>query len=263
VNPLPSVVFDLLTGLLAGPLVVAGVAKLVTPHAKLSWPYDSGLLRAPHGPRLVGAGECVAAVAIVLLPGFHAALVALVAYAALTGTAYRLRGEKCACFGMARLAAVGRAHVAGNACGAVLSAGLLFTGAAGDPLVRGLGAVAGALVVAGTLLALDRRNRTTEPTPCTERISGVLLYVSTTCPACRSLEGLLATMEPARRDAVSTTVLSNENEAPDAVAGMGVPVAMPVDAAGKPICTPVAGIGSVKALIDTITISAPVDARAQ
>lgn len=258
-----TVFFELLLGVLAGPLVVAGVAKLLTPQAKLSWPYETGPLRAPYGPRLVGAGECAAAVGLVLLPGWYGALLAFVVYALLTGTAYRLRGDNCACFGSARLAAVGRTHIVGNACGAIVSAALVFVSPAGDPMVRVLGAGVGALVVAATVLALDRRRRGTEaPAPCTERISGVRLYVSTSCPACRSLEGLLATMEPARRDAVSMFVLSKEQKLPEAMADMGVPAATAVDATGTPICTPVSGIGAVKALIDTITISSPADTRA-
>lgn len=252
---------ELAIAVLAGPFVVAGLAKLLTSPDELSWPYDSGPLRRPYGPRLVGAGECLAAVGPVLLPAPVAAATAFGAYGLLTAAAYRLRGQKCACFGAARLAAVGRAHIGLNLAGAVAAAGLavaaLLTAPAQQPLWRAVAAGCAAAVVLATVLVLDRRAAAKQETvaPCTERVSGVRLYVSSTCPACRSLERLLASMEPARRAAIDRIVADTGDEIPDDLKDLGVPAALPLDATGARICTPVSGIGAVKALIDTITIS--------
>src|SRR4051812_25870091 len=89
-------------GLLAAPLLVAGSAKLLVRAQRLAWPYDAGLLAAPRGPRLVGSAECVTAQLLVSLPSRPAAVLAVLAYGALTVAAQRLRGEQCACFGVAR-----------------------------------------------------------------------------------------------------------------------------------------------------------------
>lgn len=259
---------EVAVAILAGPLVVAGLAKVLTPPEELSWPYSSGLFRAPRGPRLVGAGECLAAIGLVVLPNPAAAVLATGAYAVLTVAAYRLRGQKCACFGAARLAAVGRAHIGGNLLGALVAAALvvgsLLTAPAPQPLWRAIVAGAAAVGVFVLVLVLDRRKSEQQlATPCTERVSGVRLYVSTSCPACRSLERLVAGMEPVRRAAIDKLVVDKGDEVPADMKELGVPAATALDGSGNRICTPVSGIGAVKALIDTITISAPADTRAR
>jgi len=259
VNPqlidLISTSLTLLTAALAGPLAVAGSAKLVTAPERLAWPFDTGLLRAPYGPRFVGSAELAAALAIALLPVRAAALIVLAAYAALTVVALAMKGQKCACFGVARLANVGRLHVGANAAAAVLAAVLVVTGPAETGVLpRSAVGLLAALTTLVVLLLVDRRRRDAqEATPCTERVSGVQLYVSDNCPACRSLKQLLVSMEPARREAIRTTVISSDKELPESLSGLGVPCAIPLDAAGQAICAPASGIGGVKALINTIT----------
>lgn len=266
---MPPFVLEVAIALLAGPLVVAGMAKLLTPSDSLSWPYDSGPLRSPNGPRMVGAGECAVALSLVLLPNPVAAGAAFGAYGLLTVVAFRLRGQKCACFGSARLAAVGRTHVGGNLLGAVVGVALavagLMSAPAHQPLLRAIVASGAAVVVLAAVLLLDRRRAREEAVTqtCTERVSGVMLYVSKSCPACRSLEELLDSMEPVRRAAISRVVVETGDEVPDGMKDLGVPAATATDAGGLPICTPVSGIGAVKALIDTITISSRVDASAR
>jgi hypothetical protein len=267
VNPqlidLISTSLTLLTAALAGPLAVAGSAKLVTAPDRLAWPFDTGLLRVPYGPRLVGSAELAAALAIAVLPVRAAALIALVAYAALTVVALVTKGQKCACFGVARLANVGRLHVGANAAAAVLAAVLIVTGPAETSvLARSIAGLLATLTTLVVLLLLDRRRRDAqEAAPCAERVSGVQLYVSDNCPACRSLKHLLVSMEPARREAIRTIVVGSDKELPESLSGLGVPCALPLDAAGQAICAPASGIGGVKALINTITSTTPVVSR--
>ncbi len=245
-------------GLLAAPLLVAGLSKLFVPATELSWPYDSRLLAAPHGPRLVGAAEIVAAGLVIALPGGLAALVALVSYAALALVAYQLRGQKCACFGAARLAAVGSAHIGANLAGALVSAAALPFLAEPSPWPRLVACAAGSVVLVVVLRHFDRRAAEgTDAPPCLEPVLGVRLYVSSSCPACRSLHTLIDRMEPARRDSITTVVLNPGDERPAGFDGLGVPSATGLDAAGEPVCSPVAGIGDVKALIDRIVVRLP------
>ncbi|MDQ3988204.1 MAG: hypothetical protein M3291_03215 [Actinomycetota bacterium] len=261
---LTSGLLVLLTVALAGPLAVAGGAKLVTAPARLSWPFDTGPLRTPHGPRLVGSAELAAALAIVVLPGRAAALVALAAYAALTAVAFAMRGQKCACFGAARLANVGRSHVGANAGATLLATVLVVAGPAeAGVLVRSTVGLLAALATLVAVFLIDRRRRDAQESaaPCEERVSGVQLYVSDNCPACRSLKQLLGSLEPARRDAIRTTVVGSDQELPASLSGLGVPCAIPLDATGHPVCRPASGIGGVKTLINTITGTAPAVAR--
>lgn len=241
---------------LAGPLAAAGVAKLCTPPARLAWPFHSALLRAPHGPRLTGAAEAAAAICLVLIPGRAAAALALIAYGALTAAAHAMRGRRCACFGAARLAAVGRLHIGANAMGAAVAALLLLPDLPSRPEVRGPLAVVATGLVAATVLVTDRRRAAREAiaVPCTSQVDGVHLYVSENCPACRALRQLLAAMEPARQAAVRVTVVERGSDLPPHLADMSVPCATAVDGLGTPVCEPTSGIGSVKALIDTITV---------
>ena len=248
-------------GLLAAPLLVAGSAKLLVSAQRLSWPYASGPLAAPVGPRLVGGAECASALALVVLPSRPAAVLALLAYGALTLAAQRLRGEQCACFGVARLAAVGRAHVAANAAAAAAGAALVAAGGgAADLALRGLGLAVAAAALVALLWQRDRRAAAgTGIAPCDEPVRGVRVYISASCPACRSLDSLLEKLESARRSLVNTVVLHEGDGLPAALQGLGVPCAMGLDAAGQMICTPVSGIGDVKALVDRVVIGA--DAR--
>ncbi|AZM57250.1 hypothetical protein DMA15_35725 [Streptomyces sp. WAC 01529] len=259
---------DLAVAALAGPLAVSGIAKAVLraeEAEELDWPVTSGPLAAPRGAKIVGAAELAAAAVILVAPGRLAALVPLGGYAALTLAAHRLKGTKCACFGAARLTAVGRTHVAANAAASLVAAAAL----AGSPQragrTRAGTAALSAAVTYGTVRALDRRaerNSTAQAAACEERVSSVRLYVSDDCPACRSLKHLLRFMEPARRSTVTTTVVKGEDELPPNLADLGVPCAQGLDARGEPVCGPVSGIGGVKALIDSVTLSAPAVHRA-
>lgn len=256
--------FDIVIAALAGPLLIAGAAKLFTPPRKLDWPFKSGVLRPPWGPRLTGATETTAAVAIVAAPGRLAALIALLAYLALTVVAYALRGERCACFGLARLASVGRVHIGANAIAALAAVVALVAGPGSELIVRAAAGVGAAVVTLATALILDRRReqvRDTGAAPCGQQVTAVRLYVTDGCPSCRSLKQLLETVEPARREAVTTTVVERGEKLPGPLSELGVPCALGVDASGEPVCSPAEGIGAVKALIDGITVRSREGAR--
>ncbi|WP_329378281.1 hypothetical protein OG625_09500 [Streptomyces sp. NBC_01351] len=251
---------DLALAATAGPLAVAGAAKLVTAPEKLSWPIRSGILAAPHGPRLVGAAELAATGAVLLLPVRWAAAVALLAYVALAAVAVSARGQKCACFGLARLAAVGRAHIGANAAAAVLAAAVLIlsdAAAGAKPLPRAAATAVAAALTLIALLAADRRRASdaANTPPCAQHVSTVRLYVADDCPSCRSLKHLLAAVEPERLAAVSMITVAKEAELPGVMHGLGVPCAIGLDDAGEPVCAPASGIGAVKALIDGITLA--------
>lgn len=252
---------DLAVGVLAGPLLVAGPAKMVLPPTGLDWPYRSGPLRPPHGPRLVGAGEIAAALGLVLLPGWFGPVLAVAAYAALTLAAHRLRGRTCACFGTGRLAAVGRGHLGLNAAATGLAAAalvaVLLLPEPSRPVLRVLVALGAVAVL--TVVSRSARGRDTGPAGCTGPVAAVQLYVSTGCPACRSLRELLAAAEQPRRDAVHTVQATAATPLPRSLTGLGFPCAVGLDTAGLPVCAPVSGIGPVKALIDTITIAPRAD----
>jgi hypothetical protein len=256
-----EVIVNCALGLLAAPLLVAGAAKLLVSAEGLSWPYDAGPLAAPRGPRLVGGAECATALALVALPSRPAAGLAVLAYGALTVAAQRLRGEQCACFGVARLAAVGRAHVAANAAAAAAAAALVAIGGASpEPALRGLGLALAAAALVSLLWQLDRRAAGgAGVAACDEPVRGVRVYISASCPACRSLGSLLEKLETARRSLVNTVVLAEgEDSLPAALQGLGVPCAMGLNSAGQMICAPVSGIGDVKALVDRVVIGADV-----
>ena len=245
---------DVVLAVLAGPLLAAGLAKLAVPADRLNWPYQSGLLAAPLGPRLVGVAELVAVLVLVLAPGPWDALCGLAAYSALAVVAFRLRGQSCACFGTARLAAVGSGHLALNAIGALIAVAVLLVPAGTPwPAGRAVGAVLVAGLIAGALWLLDRRKPPVEAA-CDAQIVAVRLYESSTCPACRSLERLLGSMADDRREAVDTTVLQEGQSLPDRMSGLGVPCAIGIDAGGNEVCEPVSGVGEVKALIDRIVV---------
>jgi hypothetical protein len=250
-----ALIVNLALGMLAAPLLVAGAAKLLVRAERLSWPYGDGLLAPPRGPRLVGGAECAAAVAIVLLPSRLGCAVAALAYGALTIAAHRLRGQQCACFGVARLAAVGRAHVAANTAASVGAAALAFLTGEWEPASRGLGLVLAAAALASLLWRLDRRAAVPDGGPaCTEPVRSVRVYVSESCPSCRSLGSLLERMEDTRRALVSTVVVREKGSMPKALQGLGVPSAIGLSSAGNVICAPVSGIGNVKALVDQVVI---------
>jgi hypothetical protein len=245
------------TAAVAGPLVVAGLAKLFTPPEKQAWPITTGPLRAPVGPRLAGAVELAASVAICLLPGRSASIVAVAAYVVLSLAAYLLRGQPCACFGVMRLTAVGRLHMGLNLAAAVIAGVATVAGPASGPLPRVIVMACAGVATLGAVLFADRHDTAggnAGTSPCDEPVEGVRLYVSASCPACRALEQLITTMEDARREAITKVVVGGGNPAPTEVAGMGVPCAVRLSGAGEPVCDPVSGIGAVKSVIDTIVI---------
>ncbi|MFD9941205.1 hypothetical protein ACFWYW_44445 [Nonomuraea sp. NPDC059023] len=253
-------VTDVVLGILAGPMMVAGLAKLVTPAEKLQWPIRHPMLRAPHGPKLVGVAELTVA-AIAILASEHWAVVAVaVTYVSLAVVAFWLRGQKCACFGAARLAAVGRTHVSLNAVGAVVATMVAITGSAGpSSVVVRLGVTAGAAVVIfGLILLLDRRRETTATAarPCDDRIYGVRLYGADDCPACQALKELIAKMDPIRHRTIEMVTVAMREKLPEEVDGLGIPCAVGLDAEGNVVCAPAEGIGPVKRLIESVTISA-------
>jgi hypothetical protein len=173
----------------------------------------------------------------------------------LTVAAQRLRGQRCACFGVARLAAVGRAHVAANAAAAVGAATLAAAGGGLEPGPRGLGLVLAAAALVLVLWRLDRRAATPDGGPaCTEPVRSVRVYVSESCPSCRSLSSLLERMEDTRRALVSTIVVREKESMPKALQGLGVPSAIGLSGTGQVVCSPVSGIGNVKALVDQVVI---------
>jgi hypothetical protein len=85
-------------------------------------------------------------------------------------------------------------------------------------------------------------------------VRSVRVYVSENCPACRSLGALLTRMEATRRALVSTVVVHEKESLPRALQGLGVPCAIGLDSAGQVVCSPVSGIGDVKALVDQAVI---------
>lgn len=251
---------DVVVAALAGPLAAAGTAKVTTAPEELDWPIDEGVLATPHGPRIVGGSELAMATAATVLRGRVGAGVMTLGYTALAVTAWRLRGAKCACFGRARLASVGRSHVAGNIAGAAAGAGALVAGPGGSRGVRVAVGLAATAATAGLVALADRRadsSSQTRPAALPEDVHAVRLYTTASCPACRSLRHLVDTLEPARRDAVELVVLGSGEELPESMGGVGVPAAVGLDRAGNPTGEVVSGISSVKNLIDSITVTAP------
>ena len=249
---------DAVTAALAGPLIVAGGAKLLTPPHRLDWPIGSGPLRPPRGPRVAGAAEIAAAAGIAAVPGRPAALIAMVAYLSLTAAAWRLRGTRCACFGAARLASVGWARIGQNGAAALVAAAVLAVGPGFEPAVRAAAAGAAAAAVLTAVLVVDRwaRRAGEEAAPAyhDRPVTGVRIYVTDGCPSCRSLKQLLRAMEPARRDAIVMTTIGDDEELPAPVSGLGVPCGVALDASGERVGAPAEGIGAVKALVDGITV---------
>ncbi|WP_242900869.1 hypothetical protein [Actinomadura terrae] len=271
---------DALAGLLAGPLAVAGAAKALVPSGRLVWPFRQGPLRPPWGPRLTGIAELTLAVAVVALPTGPAAAVVLAAYTALTGIAYQLRGQRCVCFGPARLASVGRVHVGANAAAAGLALiALAASEGAESSLAVRLGAAATAAVATvAAVLLIDRRadgehttrspggTRTPEEAPaavepCPEEITGVRVYLTEGCPSCRVLGRLLETVDPARRAAVTTVLAGRGDTLPEPLTGLGFPCAVGIGASGAPVCDPAEGVGAVKALVDRVAVRAAADSH--
>jgi hypothetical protein len=240
----------ILLAVLAGPLLAAASAKAFLPAARLDWPLES--LPVPVGPRAAAAAELAVAVVLITAPVRAAAITGAVCYAVLTAVAWRLRGQRCACFGLARLASVGPAHLALNSAATVVAVAVAVTGGGAGTVIRPGIAVA-ATAVTGGLLAVTGRGREVRQ-PCQEQIGGVRLYVSESCPACRALQTLLAGVEPARRAAVQ--ILDRQESPPPAEAArLGVPCAVPISITGQAACTPVSGVDPVWRLIQGITIT--------
>jgi hypothetical protein len=210
----------------------------------------------------VGAGEVLAAALITFIPERPAAVVALAAYLALTAVAYSLRGQECACFGVARLASVGRLHIVANAAGAVLAAVVTAIATSGAGLAPRLGgaAVAGAATF-GLVLLADQTRSAGSLGDCADPVAAVHLYVSSSCPSCRAVSQMLASAEPARRDAVTITELGPGQRPPEHFGSSGVPCAVGLSAEGEESCGPAFGLGPVWALIERIVIGLGVHAQ--
>ncbi|MBT2489870.1 hypothetical protein J7E96_15380 [Streptomyces sp. ISL-96] len=267
---------DAVVAAAAAPLLVAGAAKMLTPEDSTNWPTGRWWPPAPFGPRLAGGAELGAAATAVALPGRPAALLALAVYACLTVVAYTLRGQTCACFGGAARSTVGPLHLACTSAGAAASLAALAAGpGTTQGGLRAVVCVAASAVTLAVLLVADQRglvlggplgrpggglltgqsdDAATDPT---ERVHEVLLYTSVACPSCKSLHQILDAMEPARRQAVTTTVLGEDEQLPDFLDGLGLPAAFGLNATGEAVYAPVSGIGAVKALIESVTIGAP------
>lgn len=242
----------------AGPLLVGGLAKLLTPVHSLAWPFMRGVLRLPHGPRVVGIGELAAATLITVMPGRIAALIAALSYGSLTMVSYMTRGQRCSCFGAAHLAAIGRLHMAANGAAAffALTAALVTSAPVATPL-RIVGTLGSAAVTVLIVVVVDRRRRLElrhSDADCQDEVSFVRVYVSDSCPSCRSLQELFSTMEPARQDALEVNVVTGMSEMPKMLNGLGVPCAIGLGHEGGTVCAPVTGIGPVKALVDRVKI---------
>ena len=254
---------DILLPLLAAPLLIGGVAKLSTPLARIPWPVHSGILRLPLGPRLAGGAELAAVMLIWLGSASLAAGVAAVSYAVLTGTGWRLRGQRCGCFGPMRLTVIGPTHLVLNAIGLCLSAGLLGLSLTLLTEPRpALAQRASLIVIAGGLVYVGlwlsgrlRTNKERQAEPCRAVIGSVHLYVSQDCPACRALEILLAGMETDRRDKVTVSRVGGQTSLPNTLAHLGVPCAVPLSPAGQQVCTPVAGLAAAMRHIQAITLA--------
>jgi hypothetical protein len=192
---------------------------------------------------------------MLLAPGWAAAALAAVAYTALALIAYRLRGQRCACFGVARLAAVGRGHVTANVAAVALAVTLVPLAGPAAPIPRMVALAPAAVALGGFLRWLDRRTAAkTVQAPCVDVIRGVRVYVSADCPACRSLRALLARSSEIRRAAVEVVVVRGEDELPLVVQSLPVPSATALDADGHVVCSPVTGVGDVKALVDRMVL---------
>jgi hypothetical protein len=102
---------------------------------------------------------------------------------------------------------------------------------------------------------LDRRAAVPDSgAACTEPVRSVRVYVSESCPSCRSLSSLLERMEDTRRTLVNTVVVREKESLPKALQGLGVPSAIGLSSSGHVVCSPVSGIGNVKALVDQVVI---------
>ena len=259
-----QVLVELLLPLLAGPLMIGGLAKLMTPLARIPWPVRTGLLRPPLGPRVVGGGELAALMFIWLGSQGIASGVAAGSYAALTAVGWRLRGRPCGCFGPIRLTVIGPTHVVLNATGMCLSAGLLVLSLtlAAQPrpalVQRAVAiAIAGVLVYVGLWLSGRLRTGKQEKIqPCPDVIGSVHLYVSQDCPACRALEILLAGMETDRRAMVTVFEVGVQTGLPSRLAHLGMPCAVPLSPTGQEVCIPVSGLATVMRHIQAITLGA-------
>ncbi|HUG83137.1 MAG TPA: MauE/DoxX family redox-associated membrane protein [Euzebya sp.] len=148
----PQPIVTAVVWLAAGLLAVAGAAKLTVPDAAMATLHS---LRLPSGriaARMLGLGEIVVGVAVVLVGGLPAAIVLVVAYAALLAVAGRQRAKQldCGCFGVAA-APISTLHLGLNAGATV--AGLV--GVVWAPLaLAAVAADAGLLATAAGLVLL-------------------------------------------------------------------------------------------------------------
>ncbi len=254
---------EILLPFLAGPLLISGVAKLFTPLARIPWPVNSGSRSMPLGPRLAGGTELAGLMLIWLGSASLAAGVASFGYAVLTRVGWRLRGQRCGCFGPTRLAVIGPAHLVLNSVGMCLSAALLGLSLTLPTQPRpalaqraAAIAIAGGLVYVGLWLS-DRLQTGTErlTEPCRDVIGSVHLYVSQDCPACRAVEVLLAGMETDRRGKVIVFRVGRQTGPPSELAHLGMPCVVPLSPTGQQVCTPVSGLAAVMRHIQAITLA--------
>lgn len=109
----------------AGLLLLAGVAKVRAPAAAADSLALAGLPDRPVLARLLGVGEVVLALAVLVTGHVLAAIALALAYAAFTGVSWwllRTDQGSCGCFGAVD-APLSRIHVVTNAAVAVAAAG--------------------------------------------------------------------------------------------------------------------------------------------
>lgn len=244
-------------GALAGPVLLAALAKLAMNARTLVWPFRSGPLAAPHGPRVAGAAELAGAVAMVALPHRWAASVGVLTYGVLAVFAIRMRGRTCPCFGTIRLAVVGRTHAALNP----MAAGLCLLAAfprdvTALPQLRVGSALAALALLFAVVRVVDARagRRFAEQLACHEPIQTVTVYGPVGDPRFASLgTELLGTEDQSIRDRV-TVVYVERQHLPGELRGQGgrFPYALGHARDGGRTCLPVAGLVGVKLLINNL-----------
>lgn len=242
---------------LAGPLLAAAGAKLLSRPGTIDWPF-TGALAKPRGPRLVAAGELAVVTGALMLPTRPAGALLAGTYTLLAVVAWRLRGRRCACFGAARLAALGNGHVAANALAAAVT---LVAAAAGG----GRGAVAvhalvmvvcAGLTYATVALLRVRDQPSSAAVACGEPVHMLRLYVADGCPSCHALLTLMADLDPDRRTRIALVELAaDRGDAPPEARGYGMPHAIPLAADGTPVCRPATGVELIWRHIETMTLA--------
>lgn len=135
-------------------LAVAGAAKVTDPAATSAALQGARLVSDRRLVRLLGAGEIVLAVAVLMLGGRLPAVLLAIAYAVFAAFAYRQarQGEGCGCFGVSDAPAT-RLHVVVNVVAATLAAGAALRPAPSLLAVLGDGVFEALLIAVALLLA--------------------------------------------------------------------------------------------------------------